>query len=78
MELGLVLALFTILAVLGYYAALRKHPTDPHQDFFFDLTRRCLPPEHDGEIDKHPGGSSTSANEQQPVSQEEPVHVGFH
>ena len=77
MEFGLVFSVFVVLTGLGYYAAIKKHPTDPHQDFFFDLTRRCLPQEPDGEIHRHSRGTGAGEKEELPVNTEEPVHVGF-
>jgi hypothetical protein len=77
MEFGLVFSVFVVLVVLGYYAAMKKHPTDPHQDFLFDLTRRCLPQASDGEIHRHLGETGAGEKENLPASSEEPVQVGF-
>jgi hypothetical protein len=77
LESVVLLALLAFLVGLGYYLAVNKHPVDPHQDFIFELARRCLPKEQETELDEHSDGMGENAGEDLNARHEEPVHPGF-
>lgn len=77
MAYAVLFALLVLAVGLGYRIAIKKHPTDPHQDFFFELTRRYLPKYSEAESGNRSGGTAEKAGEEQGSDQEEPVHTGF-